>query len=263
MGRTIVVTAGKGGVGKTTITANLGASLSRLGRKVVLVDMDIGLRNLDVVMGLENRIVYNIMDIAEGRCKINQALVRDKRQSGLFLLPASQVHTKEDVDIDSIVSIISAIENSFDYVLLDSPAGIEKGFESAVAPSKEGLVVVTPDVSSVRDADRVIGLLENRGILGLSLVVNRYDVDLVNRKKMLNADSIVEILGLDLVGIVPEDKAVIDSTNRGEILVNYYANTIAARAFENVARRIEGENVPFVSLNSQNKSFIKFFRRGK
>lgn len=179
MGRVIVVTSGKGGVGKTTITANVGASLAKLGKKVVVVDMDIGLRNLDVVMGLENRVVYNIMDIAEGRCKINQALVREKHLSNFFLLPASQMHTKEDVNIETVYEIISIIKENFDYVLLDSPAGIENGFKSAVAPAEEALIVVTPDVSSVRDADRVIGLLENKGIEGISLIINRYDSTLV------------------------------------------------------------------------------------
>ncbi len=261
MGRTIVVTAGKGGVGKTTVTANLGASLSKLGNKVVVVDMDIGLRNLDVVMGLENRVVYNIMDISDGKCKINQALVRDKRLPGLFLLPASQIHTKDDINIDKIVEIISTIENSFDYVLLDSPAGIEKGFESASAPAKEALIIVTPDVSAVRDADRVIGILENRGILAIALIVNRYDINLVNKKKMLNANSIVDILGLDLIGMIPEDKTVIDSTNRGELLINYANGSFAFKAFENISRRIEGEDIPFLNLNSQSKGIFGLFRR--
>jgi septum site-determining protein MinD len=261
MGRTIVVTAGKGGVGKTTITANLGASLSKLGNKVVVVDMDIGLRNLDVVMGLENRVVYNIMDISDGKCKINQALVRDKHFPGLFLLPASQIHTKDDINIDKIVDIISTIENSFDYVLLDSPAGIEKGFESAAAPAKEALIIVTPDVSAVRDADRVIGILENRGILAIALIVNRYDYGLVRRKKMLNADSIVDILGLDLIGMIPEDKMIIESNNRGELLANYANGSIANKAFENISRRIEGEDIPFLNFKPQGKGFFGLFRR--
>jgi septum site-determining protein MinD len=262
MGRTIVVTAGKGGVGKTTVTANVGASLAKLGKSVVVIDMDIGLRNLDVVMGLENRVVYNIMDISEGKCKINQALIRDKHLFNLFLLPASQVHTKDDIDVDKIINIVSTIEASVDYVILDSPAGIERGFESAAAPSKEALIVVTPDVSSVRDADRVIGLLESRGINAASLIVNRYDVNLVNKKKMLDYESIVEILGVDLIGIVPEDKAIIDSTNRGEILVNNLAGSPAAKAFENVAKRIEGENVPFGDLNKP-QGIFGFLRRDK
>jgi septum site-determining protein MinD len=261
MGRTIVITAGKGGVGKTTVTANLGALLTKLGNKVVVVDMDIGLRNLDVVMGLENRVVYNIMDVSDGKCKINQALVRDKTLPGLFLLPASQIHTKKDINIDKIVEIISIIENSFDYILLDSPAGIEKGFESASAPAKEALIVVTPDVSSVRDADRVIGILENRGILAISLIVNRYDINLVNKKKMLNVDSVVDILGLDLIGMIPEDKSVIDSTNKGVLLVNYANGSPANKAFENISRRIEGEDVPFLNFNSQRRGIFSLFRR--
>ncbi len=260
MGRTIVVTAGKGGVGKTTVTANIGASLAKMGKSVVVVDMDIGLRNLDVVMGLENRVVYNIMDISEEKCKINQALVRDKHLTSLFLLPASQVHTKDDIDVDKIVEIISTIESSVDYVVLDSPAGIEKGFESAAAPAKEALIVVTPDVSSVRDADRVIGLLESKGVSAISLIVNRYDLNLVEKKKMLDYNSIVEILGVDLIGIIPEDKAIIDSTNRGEILVSNASGSPAAKAFENVAKRIEGENVPLSDF-TQARGMFWFLRR--
>ncbi|MGB9833149.1 MAG: septum site-determining protein MinD, partial [Caldisericum exile] len=221
MGRSIVVTAGKGGVGKTTVTANLGASLAKLGKSVVVIDMDIGLRNLDVVMGLENRVVYNIMDIIEERCKINQALVRDKHLENLFLLPASQIHSKEDINVDKIVDIVSTLEGSFDYILLDSPAGIEKGFEASLAPAKEALIVATPDVSSVRDADRVVGIIESKGIFSISLIVNRYDPVLVSKKKMLDFDSIIDFLGIDAIGVVPEDKNIIETTNRGEILVNY------------------------------------------
>lgn len=260
MGRTFVVTAGKGGVGKTTVTANVGASLAKLGKKVVVVDMDIGLRNLDVVMGLENRVVYNIMDIIDGRCKINQALVKDKHLNSLFLLPASQVHTKDDIDIDKVVDIISTIEGSFDYIFLDSPAGIEKGFESAVAPASEALIVATPDVSSVRDADRVIGLIENRGVTDISLIINRYDVNMVGKKKMLDFGSVVEVLGIDLIGIIPEDKAVIDSTNRGEILVSYVNGSPATKAFENIAKRVNGEEIPLMDF-AQNRGLFGIFRR--
>jgi len=261
MGRVIVVTSGKGGVGKTTITANVGASLAKLGKKVVVVDMDIGLRNLDVVMGLENRVVYNIMDIAEGRCKINQALVREKHLSNFFLLPASQMHTKEDVNIETVYEIISIIKENFDYVLLDSPAGIENGFKSAVAPAEEALIVVTPDVSSVRDADRVIGLLENKGIEGISLIINRYDPTLVKKRKMLDKSDIVDVLGLDLIGVVPENKSVIDSENRGEILA-LTENNIATKAFENIAKRMEGEDVPFLNLAPEKRGIFGIFKRG-
>ncbi len=260
MGRAIVVTSGKGGVGKTTITANVGASLAKLGKKVVVADMDIGLRNLDVVMGLENRVVYNIMDIVEGRCKISQALVREKHLSNLFLLPASQMHTKEDVDIEAIEEIISIIKENFDYILLDSPAGIENGFRSAAAPATEALIVVTPDVSSVRDADRVVGLLENSGIEGISLIINRYDPNLVAKRKTLDKDDIVDVLGLDLIGIVPEDKEIIDSENRGEIL-SIVGKTLSVQSFENIARRIEGEEVPFLELPKGKKGFLDLFRR--
>lgn len=262
MGRSFVITAGKGGVGKTTASANIGASLSHLGRKVVVVDMDIGLRNLDVVMGLENRVVYNIMDIIQERCKVNQALVKDKHLDNLFLLPASQIHTKDDVDVDKVVDVMNALNSAFDYVILDSPAGIEKGFRSAIAPASEAIVVVTPDVSSVRDADRVIGLMENNGIQDIYLVVNRYDINLVNKKKMLDYESIIDVLGVELIGLIPEDKAVIDSTNRGEILVSYDNDSPASRAFADIARRIEGQEIP-VSLPTSQKGLLRLFRRGR
>ncbi|RLD18950.1 MAG: septum site-determining protein MinD [Caldiserica bacterium] len=260
MGRAIVITSGKGGVGKTTITANLGASLAKLKKKVVLVDMDIGLRNLDVVMGLENKIVYNIIDVAESRCKIVQALVRDKHlNNSLFLLPASQIHTKDDIDIDKICEIIRAIKGSFDYVLVDSPAGIEHGFDSAITSADEALVVVTPDVSSIRDADRVIGLLENRGIDGTSLIINRHNPALVKRKKILDAESIVDVLGIDLIGIIPEDPQVMEFTNKGEILV-LHKNNPTAKAFQNTAKRIEGEDISFLDLKKK-KSFFNLFKK--
>jgi len=260
MGRTIVVTAGKGGVGKTTITANLGASLAKFGKSTVVIDMDIGLRNLDVVMGLENRVVYNIMDVIDGKCKIQQALVRDKHLENLFLLPASQIHNKDDVDIDKVVDIVTTLENNFDYVFLDSPAGIEKGFESAVTPAKEALIVVTPDVSSVRDADRVVGIIESKGIFSISLIVNRYDINLVSKKKALDFESIVNILGIDTIGVVPEDKAIIETTNRGEILVNYMPGSPAAKEFALIARRVEGEEIP-IKIEAQRGIFGSIFRR--
>ena len=257
MGRSIVVTSGKGGVGKTTITANLGASLARLKKRVVVVDMDIGLRNLDVIMGLENKIVYNIMDVAEGRCKIGQALIKDRYlTNSLFLLPASQMHTKEDIDIKKITEIIRTIKESFDYVLIDSPAGIEHGFNSAVASADEALVVVTPDVSSVRDADRVIGLLENRDIEATSLIVNRYNSELIRKKKMLDVKSILDVLGIDLIGIIPDDNEVIDFSNRGEILA-LHRNSLTAKAFKNTAKRIEGDDVPF--LDFERRGFFGLF----
>lgn len=259
MGRTFVVTAGKGGVGKTTVSANLGASLAILGRKVIVVDMDIGLRNLDIVMGLENRVVYNMMDVIHERCKINQALVKDKHINSLFLLPASQIHTKDDIEIDRVVDIMTALNSAFDYVILDSPAGIEKGFKSSIAPASEAIVVATPDVSSVRDADRVIGLMENNGIQDIYLVINRYDISLVRKRKMLDYESILDILGVELLGIIPEDKAVIDSTNRGEILVNYDQKAPASKAFEEISKRIEGEEIPLNTYSR--KGIFRLFRR--
>lgn len=260
MGRTIVITAGKGGVGKTTITANVGASLSKIGKSTVVLDMDIGLRNLDVVMGLENRVVYNVIDVIEGRCKIPQALVRDKVLDNLFLMPASQIHKKEDVNINKLIEVVSFLESNFDYVLLDSPAGIEKGFDSSVAPAKEALIVVTPDISSVRDADRVVGIIESKGIFSISLVVNRYDINLISKKKSLDYESIVNILGIEPIGVVPEDKMVIETTNRGEILANYMPGSPAAKEFNLIARRIEGEDIP-IKVDSPRGFFGNIFRR--
>jgi len=262
MGKVIVVTSGKGGVGKTTTTANVGGALTKLGKKVLLVDMDVGLRNLDLVMGLENRVVYTFMDVLEGRCTADQAMVKEKHAGGaLMLLAASQLHNKQDLDLDKVKEAIAALAEEFDYVFLDSPAGIEHGFDASSAPAGQALVVVTPDVTSVRDADRVIGLLENKGVRDCSLIVNKYDRTLIERKKQLTSDDIVDVLGTELAGIVPEDKAIIDATNRGDILV-LSQSTPAATAYLEIAHRLEGDETHFSAL-STGRSLLSIFRRQK
>ena len=246
--RVIVITSGKGGVGKTTTTANIGASLAEKGHKVLLIDTDIGLRNLDVVMGLENRIVYDLIDVIEGRCRISQALIKDKRCQNLVLLPAAQIRDKNDVNVDQMKELISSLKDSFDYILIDCPAGIEQGFKNAIAAANEAVVVTTPEVSATRDADRIIGLLEAAGIKNPRLVINRLRIDMVKDKNMLSVEDILDILAVKLLGVVPDDETVVISTNKGEPLV-YKGDSLAAKAFKNIASRIEGVEVPLLDLD--------------
>ena len=246
--RVIVITSGKGGVGKTTTTANIGAALADKGHKVLLIDTDIGLRNLDVVMGLENRIVYDLIDVIEGRCRISQALIKDKRCQNLVLLPAAQIRDKNDVNVDQMKELISSLKDSFDYILIDCPAGIEQGFKNAIAAANEAVVVTTPEVSATRDADRIIGLLEAAGIKNPRLVINRLRIDMVKDKNMLSVEDILDILAVKLLGVVPDDENVVISTNKGEPLV-YKGDSLAAKAFKNIASRIEGVEVPLLDLD--------------
>ena len=246
--RVIVITSGKGGVGKTTTTANIGASLAEKGHKVLLIDTDIGLRNLDVVMGLENRIVYDLIDVIEGRCRVSQALIKDKRCPNLVLLPAAQIRDKNDVNVDQMKELISSLKDSFDYILIDCPAGIEQGFKNAIAAANEAVVVTTPEVSATRDADRIIGLLEAAGIKNPRLVINRLRIDMVKDKNMLSVEDILDILAVKLLGVVPDDENVVISTNKGEPLV-YKGDSLAAKAFKNIASRIEGVEVPLLDLD--------------
>ena len=246
--RVIVITSGKGGVGKTTTTANIGAALADKGHKVLLIDTDIGLRNLDVVMGLENRIVYDLIDVIEGRCRISQALIKDKRCQNLVLLPAAQIRDKNDVNVDQMKELISSLKDSFDYILIDCPAGIEQGFKNAIAAANEAIVVTTPEVSATRDADRIIGLLEAAGIKNPRLVINRLRIDMVKDKNMLSVEDILDILAVKLLGVVPDDENVVISTNKGEPLV-YKGDSLAAKAFKNIASRIEGVEVPLLDLD--------------
>ena len=246
--RVIVITSGKGGVGKTTTTANIGAALADKGHKVLLIDTDIGLRNLDVVMGLENRIVYDLIDVIEGRCRVSQALIKDKRCPNLVLLPAAQIRDKNDVNTDQMKELIYSLKDSFDYILIDCPAGIEQGFKNAIAAADEAVVVTTPEVSATRDADRIIGLLEAAGIKSPRIVVNRLRIDMVKDKNMLSVEDILDILAVKLLGVVPDDETVVISTNKGEPLV-YKGDSLAAKAFKNIASRIEGVEVPLLDLD--------------
>jgi len=251
--KAIVVTSGKGGVGKTTTTANIGAALAAEGEKVAVVDVDVGLRNLDVVMGLESRVVFDLIDVLEGRCKMRQALIRDKRVENLYLLPASQTKDKQSLDPEVFRAVVKRLleEEGFDRVLIDSPAGIELGFQTAAAPAEGALVVVNPEVSSVRDADRIIGLLEANGVEENRLIVNRIRPEMVKRGDMLSVEDVEEILGLQLIGIVPEDEKILISTNSGEPVVLRKEKSLAAEEFRNIARRIRGQNVPLPKFDDK------------
>jgi septum site-determining protein MinD len=248
MGEVIVITSGKGGVGKTTTTANIGTALAKLNHKVVLVDTDIGLRNLDVVLGLENRIVYDIVDVVKGNCKLNQALIKDKRLEGLCLLPAAQTRDKNAVSTEEIINLTNELKKLFDYVIIDCPAGIEQGFKNAIAGADRAIVVATPEVSSVRDADRIIGLLEANEIKETRLIINRLRPQMVKKGDMMDIEDILDILSIKLIGVIPEDEFIIVSTNRGEPAVNN-PESMAGKAYLNTARRIAGEeDVPFLDL---------------
>ncbi|WP_194189601.1 septum site-determining protein MinD [Clostridium chrysemydis] len=264
MGEAIVITSGKGGVGKTTTTANIGTALAALGKRVVVVDGDTGLRNLDVLMGLENRIVYTIVDAIEGRCRLKQALIKDKRFPNLCLLPTAQTKDKDDIKANQMLKLVNDLKEDFDYVLIDSPAGIEQGFENSVIGADRAIVVVNPEITSVRDADRVIGKLDAKGLEDHKLIINRLNHDMVERGDMLSANDIVETLSVKLIGIVPDDKAITVSTNKGEPIV-LEEGAKAGLAFKNIAKRIEGEEVPFMSLEDEQVglfgSIMKLFKR--
>lgn len=250
MGEAIVITSGKGGVGKTTTTANIGTALALMDKKVCLIDTDIGLRNLDVVMGLENRIIYDIVDVIQERCKLKQALIKDKRFDFLSLLPAAQTSDKTAVTTDGMKKIVSELKQEYDYIIIDCPAGIEQGFQNAVAGADKAIVVTTPEKSSVRDADRIIGLLEKEEIEPPSLVINRIRNHMMKNGDMLDVDEIVQILSIDLIGIVVDDDEVIKASNHGEP-VALQPNSKASIAYRNIARRILGETVPLQSLETE------------
>lgn len=265
-GRVIVITSGKGGVGKTTTSANIGTALARLGNKVVLIDTDIGLRNLDLLLGLENRIVYTIVDVVEERCKLRQALVKDKKNPNLSLLAAAQTRDKSSVTSEQLKDICDELKKKNDFILVDCPAGIEQGFQNAVAGATEAIVVTTPEMSAVRDADRIIGLLEAKEeIESYKLLLNRVRPKLIEQNDMMSVEDVVEILSCDLIGVIPEDTGIITSTNKGEPIVND-EEALAGKAYRNVAKRIMGEEIPFLDLNPK-ESFIdkikNFFMKGK
>ncbi len=246
-GKVIVITSGKGGVGKTTTTANLGVGLAQLGRRVCLVDADIGLRNLDVVMGLENRIVYDLVEVVEGHARLRNALVKDKRLDSLYLLPAAQTREKDAVSPDKMADLTAQLAAEFDYVLVDSPAGIEHGFRNAIAGAGEAIIVCTPEVAAVRDADRIIGLLEANELAKPKLVINRIRPRMVRKGDMMDIEDIIEILAVELIGVVPDDEEIIVATNKGEPIV-LNSRSRSAQAYRNIVKRIEGEDVPFLAL---------------
>lgn len=256
MGEAIVVTSGKGGVGKTTTSANIGTALALLGKKVCMIDTDIGLRNLDVVMGLENRIIYDLVDVAEGRCRLSQALVKDKRFDELYMLPAAQTKDKDSVKPDQIRNMVHELKQDHDYVIIDCPAGIEHGFRNAIAGADRAIVVTTPENAAVRDADRVIGLLEGEKIPS-KLVINRIRQSMVKNGEMLDIDEICQVLAIDLLGIVPDDDKVISAANSGEPTVMNPASR-AAIAYRNIARRILGDMVPLMVLDEKAGAFKRF-----
>jgi septum site-determining protein MinD len=248
-GRRIVVTSGKGGVGKTTTTANLGAALAKRGSRVILVDADIGLRNLDLVLGLEKRIVFDLVEVAEGRCQLRQALIKDKRFESLAILPAAQTRDKDAITESQFEAIVAQAAENADYVLIDCPAGIEGGFRNAVAGAKEAIIVTTPEVSAIRDADRVVGKLNDRA-LPMRLIINRLRPEMVRSGDMLSVEDVCEILAIELLGVIPDDAEVIDTTNRGEPIVLDPTAKLGV-IYDKIARRLEGEMVPFTTFDSQ------------
>lgn len=256
--RVVVVTSGKGGVGKTTTTANLGMSIARLGYRVALIDADIGLRNLDLLLGLENRVLYTAMDILDGQCRLDQALIRDKRWKNLALLAISKNRQKYNVTRKNMQNLIDSIkELNFDFILIDCPAGIDIGFINAIAPAQEAIVVTTPEITAIRDADRVTGLLEANGVYNVKLLVNRVRPDMIQRNDMMSVKDVQEMLGIPLLGAIPEDTHVIVSTNRGEPLVLQKTLTLSGIAFENAARRLIGKQDYFIDLDTPYKNMFQ------
>ena len=255
MGEVIVITSGKGGVGKTTSVANIGTALTMMGKKVALVDTDIGLRNLDVVMGLENRIVYDIVDVVEENCKLKQALIKDRRYEGLFLLPAAQTRDKNAVNEEQMKKICDELKVEFDYIIIDCPAGIEQGFKNAIAGADRAIVVTTPEVSAVRDADRIVGLLESSNLPKPQLILNRIRPKMVQRGDMMDEEDIVELLSIKLIGAVPDDENVISQTNKGEPSVTN-PKSLSGKAYMETARRVLGEDIE-VTIPGKKEGFWK------
>jgi len=253
------ITSGKGGVGKTTATANIGVALAASGRRTVCIDADIGLRNLDVIMGLENRIVYDLVDVVEGRCKIRQAMIKDKRLPDLYLLPAAQTRDKTAVSPQDMIRLADELRGDFDWILIDSPAGIERGFRNAIAPADTVLIVTNPEVSAVRDADRIIGLVEAEEKGPARLIVNRVKPEMVRRGDMLGTDDILDVLAIELIGMVPEDDSIVLASNQG-VPAALDPRSRAGKAFRDIARRLNGEVVPFESLATRDGFFGRISR---
>ena len=261
MSEAIVITSGKGGVGKTTTTANIGTALAALEKKVVVIDGDTGLRNLDVLMGLENRIVYTIFDVIEGRCRLKQALIKDKKfPDKLALLPTAQTKDKDDLTADDMLKVVQELKKENDYVLIDCPAGIEQGFENCVVGADRAIVVVNPELTSVRDADRVIGKLDAKGLEDHGVIVNRLNYDMTKSGDMLDVSDITETLSVKLLGVVPQDTNVTVSTNKGEPIV-LDEKAFAGKAFRNIAERIIGKDVPFMDLSTNQGGLLKSLKK--
>jgi septum site-determining protein MinD len=258
-GRVITVTSGKGGVGKTTFSANVSAALAALGKKTIAVDTDVGLRNLDIIMGLENRIVFDLVDVVEGRCRLPKAFIRDKRLDTLHLLPAAQTRDKTAVSPDAMEKVCAELRHLFDFTIIDCPAGIERGFENAIVGADEVVIITTPHVSSIRDADRVVGLLEAAEKKHIQLVVNRLQPEMVRRGDMLDIPDMIEILSIKLLGVIPEDECIVISGNRGE-LASLNVTSKAGQAYKNIARRLLGEDVPVLPADNA-KGLFKRLRR--
>lgn len=259
MGESIVVTSGKGGVGKTTTTANIGTALAEMGKKVAVVDGDTGLRNLDVLLGLENRIVFTLVDVIEKRCKLRQALIKDKKTEKLFLLPTAQTKDKDDIKSEDMLRIVNELKEEFDYVIIDCPAGIEQGFENAIVGADRALIVVNPELTSVRDADRVIGKLDAKELTKHELIVNRMNYEMAKSGNMLDVSDIVDNLAIKLIGIVPDDKNITISTNKGEPIV-LKESSMSGQAFMDIAKRITGEEVPFLAPKNST-GFASLFKK--
>ena len=257
MGEVIVITSGKVGVGKTTITANLGIALSKLGKSVIAIDTDIGLRNLDVVMGLENQIVYNLVDVLEGTCRLRQAVIKDRRYNNLYLLPSAQSKDKDSVTPQQMIDLTSCLKEEFDYVLIDCPAGIEQGFRNAIAGATKAIVVTTPEVSAIRDADRIIGLLEKDGINPIYLLINKLRPDLIRKGEMMSGQDVKEILNSDVIGCINDDVNIVIATNKGDSVVNM--NTSSGKAINKIAEKIEG-TYPLYE-KEEHKFSLMFFKQ--
>lgn len=261
MSEVIVITSGKGGVGKTTSSASIGTGLAKREKSVVMIDTDIGLRNLDVVLGLENRIVYNLVDVVEGNCRLNQALIKDRQTPGLYLLPSAQTRDKTAVTPEQMVKLVDDLRQDYDYIILDCPAGIERGFQNAIAAADRALIVTTPEVSAIRDADRILGLLEAGGIHRNHLIINRLRPDMIRRGEMMSAEDVVDLLGVPLIGVIPDDEQVILATNQGVPLLE--SGGLAGQAYENIVRRILGEELPFPDYSETRGFWSRLFGRGK
>ena len=261
MAKTIVVTSGKGGVGKTTSTANIGVALALKGNRVIVIDADTGLRNLDVVMGLEDKVNYNLIDVARGNCRLRQAMIKDKKYMGLYLLPTAQAYDKSHLTANTMKKIVKALSSHFDYILIDCPAGIEQGFQTAVAPAEEAILVTTPEISAIRDADRIVNILSSQdAVKSIKLIVNRVRPELQRSGDMISTEDILDILNVKLLGIVPDEEDIVIASNRGEA-VSYDLESRTGQAYRNIAQRLMGEDIPIMNLGGKQGFFHRFVRK--